>query len=175
MGTISPSKDHSHPSLTKKLLPWTFYAMLPLVLYRLYFYPYPLLHTNPIVINSSSSSSSFSLSPSALGTCMITLKILCFYVKILVCFGSGFLWCSLLQKRKVLMKLHVTTPMANGSMTRGALCTMVQLVVQSRKARIASSMAGQTWVISTGDGNQSNASSQGLNPTHFSNSLVTNI
>ncbi|KAJ6726092.1 PROTEIN ALTERED XYLOGLUCAN 4 [Salix purpurea] len=58
----SPFKDHHHHhhhSLARKLIPWTFYAMLPLVLFRLYFYPNPLYHaTSPILSSSSSSVSS---------------------------------------------------------------------------------------------------------------------
>ncbi|EEF30987.1 conserved hypothetical protein [Ricinus communis] len=64
MGNLSPTKDHSFPSLTKKLLPWTFYAIIPFVLFRLYFYPCPLLHNNPVLI--STSSFPFSPSPSTL-------------------------------------------------------------------------------------------------------------
>jgi len=65
--------------------------------------------------------------------------------------------------------------MAIGYLIGGILCITVQPAVQSRKARVALPMAGRTWVISTGDGNRSNVSFQGLNPTHFSNSLETNI
>ncbi|KAJ4846516.1 hypothetical protein Tsubulata_030933, partial [Turnera subulata] len=63
MGTASPSKNqNSYPCLTKKLLPWTFYAILPLVLFRLYFYPYPVLHTDPIH-SSSPTTTTLLLSP----------------------------------------------------------------------------------------------------------------
>ena len=46
MGITNPFKDQSL-SLTKRLLPWTLYALLPIVLLRLYFYPlpFPPLHT----------------------------------------------------------------------------------------------------------------------------------
>ncbi|KAF9677535.1 hypothetical protein SADUNF_Sadunf08G0117700 [Salix dunnii] len=58
----SPFKDHHHHhhhhSLARKLIPWTFYAMLPLVLFRLYFYPYPLHHNTTHSLSSSSISSS---------------------------------------------------------------------------------------------------------------------
>jgi hypothetical protein len=52
----SPFKDHHtlHPSLARKLIPWTFYAMLPLVLFRVYLYPYPLHHTTTTILTSSS-------------------------------------------------------------------------------------------------------------------------
>ncbi|KAG8663307.1 protein ALTERED XYLOGLUCAN 4 [Manihot esculenta] len=60
MGTLSPSKHHhSYPSLTRRLLPWTFYVIIPLLFFRLYIYPRLLPHSNPILISSSP----FSLSP----------------------------------------------------------------------------------------------------------------
>ncbi|KAI9386930.1 hypothetical protein POPTR_010G095700v4 [Populus trichocarpa] len=51
----SPFKDHHtlHPSLVRKLIPWTFYAMVPLVLFRVYLYPYPLHHTTTTILTSS--------------------------------------------------------------------------------------------------------------------------
>ncbi|KAG2707505.1 hypothetical protein I3760_05G150100 [Carya illinoinensis] len=61
--TITPFKDQTH-SLAKKILPWTIYALLPIALFRLYFYPLQLPqsstdqlpNTTPITISSSSSS-----------------------------------------------------------------------------------------------------------------------
>ena len=73
------------------------------------------------------------------------------------------------------MKFHVTTPMADGYMTRWGLCTMAQPVVQLRTVKIASHMGDLTWVTFIGDGNQANASSEGLIPTLSSTSLVTSI
>ncbi|KAH1058488.1 hypothetical protein GYH30_002873 [Glycine max] len=62
MGITNPFKDQSL-SLTKRLLPWTLYALLPIVLLRLYFYPLPfppspeteLPHSTPTTIISQSS------------------------------------------------------------------------------------------------------------------------
>ncbi|KAF8390364.1 hypothetical protein HHK36_024889 [Tetracentron sinense] len=62
MGTKNPFKDQSH-SLTKKILPWALYALLPLALLRLYFYPLPQFkalpgeapQNKPNIITSSSS------------------------------------------------------------------------------------------------------------------------
>ncbi|OIV94525.1 hypothetical protein TanjilG_25587 [Lupinus angustifolius] len=62
MGSPNPFKDQSF-SLSKKLLPWILYALLPLALLRLYFYPVPFLlypetelpHSSPITITSTSS------------------------------------------------------------------------------------------------------------------------
>uniref|UniRef100_A0A2P2IRV3 Protein ALTERED XYLOGLUCAN 4 n=1 Tax=Rhizophora mucronata TaxID=61149 RepID=A0A2P2IRV3_RHIMU len=48
MGTNSPFK---------RVLPCAAYAILPLLLFRLYFYPCPLPHSNPILISSSVSPS----------------------------------------------------------------------------------------------------------------------
>ncbi|KAK9276661.1 hypothetical protein L1049_006197 [Liquidambar formosana] len=64
MGTTSPLKQQPH-SFTKKLIAWTLYALLPIALLRLYFYPIPLPqsltdqlpHNDPIIITTSSSSS----------------------------------------------------------------------------------------------------------------------
>ncbi|KAJ9172078.1 hypothetical protein P3X46_015365 [Hevea brasiliensis] len=62
MSSFSPSKNHSYRSLIRKLLPWTFYAIIPLVFFRLYFYPCTVSHSNLILISSSP----FSFSPSTL-------------------------------------------------------------------------------------------------------------
>ncbi|CAN0925582.1 Xyloglucan O-acetyltransferase 1 [Linum grandiflorum] len=41
-GVSTNNKDHHHPSsFTRKLLQWTFYLILPFIVFRLYFYPYP--------------------------------------------------------------------------------------------------------------------------------------
>lgn len=71
--------------------------------------------------------------------------------------------------------LHVTTLMADGSVTREALCTTVQAVPQSKRARTVSSMGGMTPATFTGDGNQVSAIFQGLSPTLFFNSLATSM
>ncbi|GLT50171.1 hypothetical protein SLA2020_236770 [Shorea laevis] len=43
MGVSSSFKDQSHtPSLTRKLWPYTIYALLPIAIFRLFFYPLPL-------------------------------------------------------------------------------------------------------------------------------------
>ena len=73
------------------------------------------------------------------------------------------------------MRPHVTILMANGSVTREALCTMALPVLQSKRARIASSMGGMTPPTFAGDGNQVNAIFQGLTLTLFSNSLATSM
>ncbi|RZC28294.1 Protein ALTERED XYLOGLUCAN 4, partial [Glycine soja] len=57
-------------------------------------------------------------------------------------------------KRKKLTRSHVTTLMANGSVTREALCIVALPVSQSKRARVASSMGGKTPHTFTGDGNQ---------------------
>jgi len=77
MGITNPFKDQSL-SLIKRLLPWTLYALLPIVLLRLYFYPLPfppspeteLPHSTPTTIISQSSLSD-STPPSSPGTCML--------------------------------------------------------------------------------------------------------
>nr|AFK42435.1 unknown [Lotus japonicus] len=64
MGTTNQFKDQSI-SFTKRLVPWTLYALLPIVLLRLYFYPLPfpaspepeLPHSTPNTIISHTSSS----------------------------------------------------------------------------------------------------------------------
>ncbi|KAK1555899.1 hypothetical protein Q3G72_033093 [Acer saccharum] len=59
------AKDHHQPhSFTKKLLPWTLYTILPIAIFRCYFYPPQFPHSStdelslntPIIIPSSSSS-----------------------------------------------------------------------------------------------------------------------
>lgn len=79
-------KDYLYPphSIAKKLLPWTFYAVLSVAIFRLYLYPLHLYfhsasdqlpHTKSLIITSSSSASSstssLSLTSSSLaqGTC----------------------------------------------------------------------------------------------------------
>ncbi|WCJ21700.1 TRICHOME BIREFRINGENCE-LIKE 27 [Euphorbia peplus] len=52
MGTMSSYKDHHYPSLTKKLLPWTFYSIIFFLLFSLYFYSCPFLHSNQIILSS---------------------------------------------------------------------------------------------------------------------------
>ncbi|KAK2993344.1 hypothetical protein RJ640_002713 [Escallonia rubra] len=68
MGSTSPFKEKPH-SFRRKLLPWTLYACVPILLIRLYFYPLPLSlfpadqinsSTNSVVLNPSSSSASAS-------------------------------------------------------------------------------------------------------------------
>lgn len=75
----------------------------------------------------------------------------------------------------MMMKLLVTTLLANGFMTKWDLCTMGLPAVQSRKVKTASLMEDLTWVTSTGGGNQGYASFLGLIPTHFLIFSVTNI
>ncbi|CAK9182487.1 unnamed protein product [Ilex paraguariensis] len=63
MGSVHPFKHQSH-SFAKKFLPWTLYALLPIALIRLYFYPIPhslsptdqLPPNNPIIITTPSPS-----------------------------------------------------------------------------------------------------------------------
>ena len=74
-------KDYLYPpySIAKKLLPWTFYAVLSLAIFRLYLYPLHLYfhsasdqlpHTKSLIITSSSTSSlSLTSSSLAQGTC----------------------------------------------------------------------------------------------------------
>ncbi|KAJ8773817.1 hypothetical protein K2173_008280 [Erythroxylum novogranatense] len=57
MGIISPSKYHSFYFHVKKLLRWMFFATVPLLLFRFYFYPHPILHSHPVHISSSVSPS----------------------------------------------------------------------------------------------------------------------
>ncbi|KAF5741049.1 protein ALTERED XYLOGLUCAN 4 [Tripterygium wilfordii] len=52
MGTL---KDQQPLSFAKKFLPWTVYALLPIALFRLYFYPLPQSPTTPHNILYSSS------------------------------------------------------------------------------------------------------------------------
>ncbi|XP_062159522.1 xyloglucan O-acetyltransferase 1 [Alnus glutinosa] len=62
---VGPFKDQTY-SLTKKLLPWTIYAIFPLAIFRLYFYPLQLPqsstdqlpNTSSITVTITSSSSS---------------------------------------------------------------------------------------------------------------------
>ena len=75
----------------------------------------------------------------------------------------------------MMMKLLVTTLLANGFMTKWDLCTMGLPAVQSRKVKTASLMEDLTWVTSSGDGSQIDASFRGLNRMHFFNFLLTNI
>ncbi|XP_058115446.1 xyloglucan O-acetyltransferase 1 [Magnolia sinica] len=61
MGSTYPSKDQSH-FLTKKLLPWAIYSLLPLALFRFYYYP-PLFEDKPsqnesIIMSTTAISSS---------------------------------------------------------------------------------------------------------------------
>ncbi|GLU03055.1 hypothetical protein SLE2022_202730 [Rubroshorea leprosula] len=73
MGVSSSFKDQSHtPSLTRKLWPYTIYALLPIAIFLLFFYPLPLLppstdqlpRSNRLILSASVppslSSSSFS-------------------------------------------------------------------------------------------------------------------
>ncbi|KAK3223260.1 hypothetical protein Dsin_010285 [Dipteronia sinensis] len=69
------AKDHHQPySFTKKLLPWTLYTILPIAIFRCYFYPLQFPHSStdelslntPIIITSSSSSSPSSFTSSSL-------------------------------------------------------------------------------------------------------------
>ncbi|KAL5552949.1 hypothetical protein UlMin_040350 [Ulmus minor] len=67
--TPSPFKDQSYSSLTKKLLPWTIYCLLPIAILRLYFFPLnlPLSSTDQLPNSSSitiTTTSSFSSFPS---------------------------------------------------------------------------------------------------------------
>ncbi|CAN1151282.1 Xyloglucan O-acetyltransferase 1 [Linum perenne] len=57
------TKDHHHPpppnflpSFTRKLLQWTFYLILPFIVFRLYFFPYPSPESPDSVRRSSQSS-----------------------------------------------------------------------------------------------------------------------
>lgn len=64
-GLGSPLKDQSY-SLTKKLLPWTIYAIFPLAIFRLYFYPLQLPQSSEDQLPATSTISfadSSSLSP----------------------------------------------------------------------------------------------------------------
>ncbi|GMP58067.1 hypothetical protein CsSME_00021875 [Camellia sinensis var. sinensis] len=71
MGSTNPFKDQSSSPLTKKLLPCILYALLPLALIRLYFYPLtPSLsptnqfpHTKPPIITTATAATTFT-SPS---------------------------------------------------------------------------------------------------------------
>ncbi|KAG4159259.1 hypothetical protein ERO13_D02G165100v2 [Gossypium hirsutum] len=74
MGVTSPLKGQSHSrSLTRKLLPYVLYALLPIAVFRFYFHPFPfplstsdqLPHPNRIILTTSSSSSSSSPPPSS--------------------------------------------------------------------------------------------------------------
>ncbi|GKV22823.1 hypothetical protein SLEP1_g32646 [Rubroshorea leprosula] len=70
MGVSIPFKDQPHTtSLTRKLLPYTVYALLPIAIFRLYFYPLPfpqpstdqLPRSDRVILSASvPSSSSFS-------------------------------------------------------------------------------------------------------------------
>lgn len=79
MGISNPFKDQLH-SLTKKLFPWTLYALLPIALLSLYLYPLPFLpsteselpHSTTTII-SHSSPPSFTSTPPPLGTFIHTL------------------------------------------------------------------------------------------------------
>ncbi|KAE8704973.1 Protein ALTERED XYLOGLUCAN 4 [Hibiscus syriacus] len=73
------------------------------------------------------------------------------------------------------MKLHVSTPMADGYVTRWGHYTMGQPVVQSKTVKIASPMGDQIWVTFTGDGNRANASSRDnkFRRWHFDSHNVT--
>ncbi|GMN41675.1 hypothetical protein TIFTF001_010895 [Ficus carica] len=75
MGTTSPFKNHHHHHhhhhqhnpfhfLTKKLLPWTLYSLLPIALLRLYFYPlnFPLSSSDHLLPTTSPISIPFSIS-----------------------------------------------------------------------------------------------------------------
>ncbi|PIA62172.1 hypothetical protein AQUCO_00200285v1 [Aquilegia coerulea] len=64
MSAKNPFKDQQSHFLTKKLLPYALYALVPLIFIRLYLYPIPLvqsqrsqedLQNNPIIITSSPS------------------------------------------------------------------------------------------------------------------------
>ena len=93
MGTANPFRDQYSISLTKRLLPWTLCALLPIALLHLYFYPLlpfapspktELSHSSSITIISHSSESSLSASPpspspSSAGTYMHTFILLKLY------------------------------------------------------------------------------------------------
>lgn len=83
MGTSNTSKEQSF-SLTKKLLPWTLYALLPVALIRLYFYPLPfpsspeteLPHSTTISHSSYTPPSFTSTPPSTSGTYMLSYLLI---------------------------------------------------------------------------------------------------
>ncbi|KAI3894327.1 hypothetical protein MKX03_029329 [Papaver bracteatum] len=55
MGSTSPFKDHHHHQqqqsypITKKLLPWALYALLPLAIFRLYLHPLDFFSENEVI------------------------------------------------------------------------------------------------------------------------------
>ncbi|XP_062110239.1 xyloglucan O-acetyltransferase 1 [Humulus lupulus] len=69
--TISPFKEYHSHFFTKKLLPWTIYCILPIAVFRLYFYPLNLPESsidqlpNSTPITVTKSFSSFSPPPSS--------------------------------------------------------------------------------------------------------------
>jgi hypothetical protein len=83
MAISNPLKDQFH-SLTKKLFPWTLYALLPIALLSLYLYPLPFLpsteselpHSTSIIIISHSTPPSFASIPPTSGKSMLHNLIL---------------------------------------------------------------------------------------------------
>jgi hypothetical protein len=77
MAISNPFKDQFH-SLTKKLFPWTLYALLPIALLSLYLYPLPFLpsteselpHSTSNIIISHSTPPSFASIPPTSGKSM---------------------------------------------------------------------------------------------------------
>ncbi|KAH7570238.1 hypothetical protein JRO89_XS05G0074200 [Xanthoceras sorbifolium] len=126
-----------------------FITILPIAIFRLYFYPLqlPQSATDQLPLNTPIILTSFSSSSPP--------------------FSS-----SLSQEEERADETPCDYTNGNWVHDRWDLCTTAQPVAQSRKVKIASLMVDRTLITSIGDGNQKNASSRGLIPTYFLNCLI---